>query len=98
MSFGEVLLKDIQEKANTMYETARPFLRKHNGKTHVIFFYLEQSVAFHIGCEEQLTIQLNQLLLGLQKDEYEILDVKLNQLQEKSIAGEKRFLALITYK
>lgn len=86
--------------AEGLYEAAKPYLRKHNGLTHVIFFYLTGEFGgSHYGCDQKMTLQLNQYIVGMQKDDYEILDIKLEVLPEKSaLMNQQRYVAMVTYK
>jgi len=97
------LAKDVQKNtANNVYENARPCLRKKNGNYHVIYFYLTGSqVNDMFSCEEKMTTEVNQILLGLQNDGYEILDVQLRPTFEDaslSILKRKVFLLSINYR
>lgn len=88
--------------ANTVYEESRKYLRKKNGFVHVICFYLfsQDVLRGHTQCEGRITDQTNQILLAMQKDEYEILDVKMSPTFEKDGLRDARnsYLVTITYK
>ena len=88
--------------AETVYESSRRFLRKKNGLTHVMCFYLLGDRVFWktTTCEGMITDQANQILLSMQKDDYEVIDVKITPVFE---ASDKRgdntmYLMTVTYK
>ncbi len=106
MGFLENMQKDQQQYdkniADSVYEESRRFLRKKNGLTHVISFYILGDRVFikQTVCEGRITDRANQILLAMQKDDYEILDVKLTPVFE---ASDKRgdnttYLLTVTYK
>lgn len=106
MGFIDNVQKDQQQyekqRADEVYEESRKYLRKKNGLTHVICFYLFSEDVFRnmTRCEGRITDQLNQILLAMQKDEYEILDVKMVPTFEHDMMTKNRngYLATITYK
>lgn len=94
--------KDDKLAADNALEGARQYLRKQNGLTHAICFYLYSEVAFrgYTTCDGRLSDQLNQIIVGMQKDGYEILDVKMVPTFENDALTKSRngYLATITYK
>ena len=106
MGFIDNVQKDQQQyekqRADEVYEESRKYLRKKNGLTHAICFYLFSEDVFRnmTRCEGRITDQLNQILLAMQKDEYEILDVKMVPTFEHDMLTKNRngYLATITYK
>lgn len=84
-----------------LYEDAREYLRKKNGLTHVMCFMLEGKLGAQAAqCETRVTTMMNQILLGLQTDEYEVLDIKIEPVPSKDwLSGQRQmYLATITYK
>lgn len=106
MGFLENIAADKQKgdkmAADSALEGARQYLRKQNGLTHAICFYLysEVSLRGYTTCDGRLSDQLNQIIVGMQKDGYEILDVKMVPTFEHDMMTKNRngYLATITYK
>ena len=93
--------KTYKEAANNVYEASREFLRKQNGLTHVICFYLFSQMATKVtACDGKITDQLNQIIVAMQKDGYEILDIKMTPTFESgAITGQRSgYLVTISYK
>ena len=88
--------------ADSALEGARQYLRKQNGLTHAICFYLysEVSLRGYTTCDGRLSDQLNQIIVGMQKDGYEVLDVKMVPTFEHDMMTKNRngYLATIAYK
>lgn len=87
--------------ADSIYEASREHLRKQNGLTHVMCYYLfSQIVTTMSTCEEKITDQTNQIIVAMQKEGYEILDVKIVPTMDTSSFNKNRngFLLTITYK
>lgn len=106
MGFLENMAADKQRleksQADDVLEESRRYLRKQNGLTHVICFYLmsEDVLRNRTTCEGRLSDQINQIIVGMQKDGYEILDVKMLPTFEKDMLTGHRnsYLVTITYK
>jgi len=106
MGIFETMAADKQKAdksaADTALESAQKYLRKQNGLTHAICFYLYSEMSFrgYTTCDGRLTDQLNQIIVGMQKDGYEILDVKMVPTFEHDMMTKNRngYLATITYK
>lgn len=96
------LIKDANKAvADSIYERSKEYLRKKNGLTHVMCYMLEGKLGDAVAqCETRLTTLMNQILLGLQNDEYEVLDVKIEPVPSKDwLSGQRQmYLATITYK
>lgn len=87
--------------ADISYEQAKPMLRQHNGYTHVIVFNLHGAIADKLfGCDERVTTALNQIIVGMQKDGYEIIDIKMSVLENQGTFMENTegYKVLIIYK
>lgn len=107
------IAKDTQQKAemgwknniqkstaSAVYDKARKYLKEKDGKQHIIMFnsfskFLNQT----FECEDKYTIQIDEILSGMQTDGYEILDIKFNSIQSQGLFGEMEgFHTLIIYK
>lgn len=96
-----IMSKTHKEMANAVYESSREYLRKQNGLTHVICFYLYSQLATRTTtCDGKISDQLNQIIVGMQKDGYEIVDIKMTPtLETGAITGQRSgYMATIIYK
>ena len=86
--------------AENVYEKAKKFIKEKNGNVHILMInsfskFLNQS----FECDDKYTTQLNVILDGLQKDGYEIVDIKFNSLMGQGITGNQEgFHTIILYK
>lgn len=93
--------KTQKATAQSIYEReVKPFLKQRDGYTHVIMInsfgkWLNQN----FGCENKYTTQIDEILVDMQKDGYEIVDIKLTALQNQGLTGQMEgFNTLILYK
>lgn len=96
-----IMNKTYKAAADNVYEASREYLRKQNGLTHVICFYVFSQMATQATtCDGKITDQLNQIIVAMQKDGYEILDIKMAPtLETGAITGNRRgYMATIMYK
>ncbi|MCI7344455.1 MAG: hypothetical protein MSH33_10980 [Fusobacterium necrophorum] len=86
--------------ANIVYEKAKQYLVKKDGKVHVIMFNsFSKFLNRTFECEDKYTTQLEQIISGMQDDGYEIIDIKFNSLKNQGALGETEgFHTLIMYK
>ncbi|MCC5896027.1 MAG: hypothetical protein JJU16_11230 [Alkalibacterium sp.] len=89
-----------QSGAETVYSIMKESLSEKDGYTHVVMVnsfskWLNQT----FQCETKYTMQIDTILTLMQKDGYEILDVKFNSLMNQGLFGDMEgFHTLITYK
>lgn len=89
-----------QQASANVYEQTKKFLKLKDGKIHVVMInsfskWLNQSFC----CEDKYTTQIDEILSRMQADGYEIVDVKINSIQNQGITGQMEgFHTLITYK
>lgn len=92
---------DVQKNTATgVYEQAKKFLKSKDGKIHVVMFNsFSKWINQNFGCEDKYTTQIDEILTNMQDDGYEILDVKINSIQNQGLTGQMEgFHTLITYK
>ena len=89
-----------QETAVAVYEQIKKYLRNKDGKTHVVMVNsFSKWVNQIFGCEDKYTTQIDEILSKMQDDGYEIIDVKINSIQNQGLSGQMEgFHTLITYK
>ena len=95
------LLSGTQQQASiNVYEQTKKYLKAKDGKTHIVMInsfskWLNQA----FGCEDKYTIQIDEIISRMQDDGYEIIDVKINSIQNQGITGQMEgFHTLITYR
>ncbi len=96
------LFNNVQKATSvSIYESQiKPRLKEKDGFTHIIMVnsfskWLNQN----FGCEDKYTTQIDEILTAMQKDGYEILDVKFNSIQGQGLTKQMEgYHTLITYK
>ncbi|MDT3392469.1 MAG: hypothetical protein LIR22_09110 [Bacillota bacterium] len=93
--------KGQKNAAQTIYQShVKPFLKERDGFTHVVMInsfskWLNQN----FGIEDKYTTQLDEIIVDLQKDGYELVDVKLGVIQDQGISkSSEGFYTMILYK
>lgn len=92
--------KGQEAAAVSIYEQTKQYLKAKDGNIHIVMInsfskWLNQS----FQCEYKYTTQIDTILSSMQKDGYEIIDVKFNSIQNQGISGQMEgFHTLITYK
>lgn len=93
--------KGQKRSANLIYENdVRNNLSEKDGLTNVIMLnsfskFLNQN----FGVDDKYTSQINQIVTNMQLDGYEIVDIKINSIQNQGLSGTMEgFHTLITYK
>lgn len=85
---------------NIYSKNIKPHLKEKDGLTHIVMVnsfskWLNQS----FDCEDKYTNQIDEILVAMQKDGYEIVDIKFNSLMNQGLFGEMEgFHTLIVYK
>lgn len=86
--------------AVAIYDETKKYLSSKDGKIHIVMInsfskWLNQS----FGCEDKYTVQIDEILSKMQDDGYEIIDVKMNSIQNQGLTGQMEgFNTLITYR
>jgi len=87
--------------ANHVYnDSVKPTLSEKDGFTHVVMINsFSKWINQNFECENKYTKQIDEILVSMQKDGYEILDVKFNSVQNQGLTKQMEgFHTLITYK
>ncbi|GEO64424.1 hypothetical protein [Companilactobacillus nantensis] len=84
---------------NIYVKEVRPLLKK-DGFTHVVMINsFSKWINQIFGAEDKYTTQIDGILLNMQKDGFEILDVKFDSLQNQGLMKDMEgFHTLVTYK
>lgn len=86
--------------SGVIYEQTKQYLKPKDGKIHVVMINsFSKWINQAFGCENKYTTQIDEIITKMQQDGYEILDVKINSIQNQGITGQMEgFHTLITYK
>lgn len=70
------------------YDNIKPYLKKKDGYRHVVILqsYTNLTTGF-FECEKMCTLQTDDFLVHMQKDGYEVIDVKISPIGNPSIIG-----------
>ena len=92
--------KNQQQNAEYTYNSIKKFLKEKDGKTHIVMINsFSKWINQVFGCEDKYTTQIDEILIKMQEDNYEIIDVKFNSMQGQGLSGQMEgFHTLITYK
>jgi len=96
--------KSQQKIADDIYATTKPHLKPKDGFVHVVMIssfskWLNQ----YLCCDDKYTTQIDLIITAMQKDGYEIVDVKFSSsINSKGLFNDlgdsERFNTLIMYK
>lgn len=89
-----------KETAVATYEQMKKYLKNKDGKVHVLMVNSFSKFVNEIfGCESKYTTQIDEIILRMQNDGYEIVDIKFNSVQNQGVSGQMEgFHTLIIYK
>lgn len=89
-----------KETAVATYEQMKKYLKNKDGKVHVLMVNSFSKFVNEIfGCESKYTTQIDEIILSMQNDGYEIVDIKFNSVQNQGISAQMEgFHTLIIYK
>jgi uncharacterized tellurite resistance protein B-like protein len=86
--------------AEAVYSTTKQYLKPKDGNVHIVMINSFSKLVNQIfGCENKYTTQIDEIITSMQKDGYEIVDIKFNSIQGQGLTGQMEgFHTLITYK
>ena len=89
-----------KNSAVNIYQQTKKFLKPKDGNKHVVMINSYSKFINQIfSCDDKYTIQIDEILTYMQKDGYEICDIKLGVLQGQGIFNTMEgFYSLIIYK
>ncbi len=95
-------LKDNRKaSAENIYESqVKPNVAEKDGNVHVLMVNsFSKFINQNFGVEDKYTTQIDSIVTALQKDGYEIVDIKFDSLKGQGISGSMEgFHTLIQYK
>jgi hypothetical protein len=90
-----------KKAADAIYDDVKELLKPKDGFVHVIMINsFSKILNQHFGCEDKYTVQLDAIITSMQKDGYEIVDIKFNSLRDQGlfISFMEGFHTLIIYR
>lgn len=89
-----------KQQAESVYEQAKKYLVKKDGLVHIAMINsFSKWINQIFGCDDKYTTQINEILTSMQKDGYEIIDVKFNSVQNQGVLGQMEgFHTVILYR
>lgn len=95
--------KGQQNTANAVYANLKKYLKEKDGFTHVVMVNsFSKFVNEYFCCEDKYTTQIDQILLLMQQEGYEIIDIKFEVLKNQGtglLGGDMEgYATLIMYK
>lgn len=97
--YGFVLRKP-KNTAQNVYTNMRPYLAQKDGAVHVVLINSFSQLANQVfKCDEKYTTEIDYVLNCMQREGYEILDIKFNSIPNQGMTGNRTgFNTLITYR
>lgn len=90
--------KNYEKASDNLYQNIKQYLKPRNGIKHIIMLNtMSKSITNGLECENKYTIQINGIIEDMQNEGYEILDIKIESIQQ-SIANMFLIRTLIIYK
>lgn len=91
--------KSQTNAAYGVYSDVKKYLKEKDGKTHVVMVNSYSKFANGIFCcEDKYTTQIDQILVLMQDDGYEIIDVKVTTIFRDNADIMQDYSTLIMYK
>lgn len=92
--------KGQKNEAGVIYNDMKKYLKEKDGLTHVVMINSFSKLLNQIfGCDDKYTTQIDEIVTCMQKDGYEIVDIKFNSIPGQGMSKEMEgFNTLIIYK
>ena len=81
---------------NNYEKNIKPYLKRKDGRTHIIIFSKTISTSKDFDCEVRLTLDIDTIISKMQELGYDIIDVKFNT--NKKLNSDTEIIASILYK
>lgn len=95
------IFQDVHKNdAEAAYRRMKSYLAPKDGFVHIVMINSFSKVANeNFGCDTKYTAEIDTIISMMQKDGYEILDVKMNSVQNQGMLGQREgFHTIITYR
>lgn len=88
------------EKANeNLYENISQYLKPKDGLNHIVMLNtMSKLITNGLECENKYTIQINNIIEEMQRNNYEIVDVKIDNTPFQTMGNSFLIRTLIIYK
>ena len=93
--------KGQKSAAESIYKKEiKKFLKPKDGLTHLVMVNsFSKWINQNFGCEDKYTTQIDEIISSMQLDGYEIVDIKIDSLQNQGLSGSMEgFHTVILYK
>lgn len=89
-----------KKMSNSVYDRMIPHLAEKDGLTHVIMINSFSKMRIgYFDCDQKYTDEIDNLIYSMQRDGYQIVDVKFNSIPNRGTFGSRTgFNTLIVYK
>lgn len=86
--------------AQNVYTQMRPYLARKDGLVHVVMINsFSQLANQNFKCDEKYTTEIDFVVNCMQREGYEVLDIKFNSIPNQGMTGNRTgFNTLITYR
>lgn len=95
------IFQDVHKNdAEAAYRRMKNYLATKDGLIHVIMINSFSKIANeNFGCDTKYTAEIDTIVSLMQNDGYEVLDIKMNSIQNQGMLGQREgFHTLITYR
>lgn len=91
--------KNYDKTTENLYENMKLYLKAKDGMKHIIMLNtMSKSITNGLECENKYTIQINNIIETMQREGYEIVDVKIDNTIHQSVGNAFLIRTLIIYK
>lgn len=82
------------------YDDIRPYIKDKDGYQHILVLHATTTLSVNpFQCETRFTMQMDDFLLRMQKDGYEVLNIRISPMGNPNILGAvSGFSIVINYK
>lgn len=89
-----------KSQAQEVYSRMRSYLSPKDGLVHIVMVNSFSKLGNqNFDCDSKYTTEINSLIVDMQRDGYEILDIKFNSIAGQGMSGGRTgFNTIITYR
>ncbi len=91
--------KGYEKSAQNLYDDVKQYLQPKDGLKHIIMLNTMSKMTTNgLECENKYTIQINSIIEEMQRNNYEIVDVKIDNTSFQTTGNAFLIRTLIIYK
>ena len=91
--------KGYEKSTENLYENVKQYLKPKDGLKHIVMLNtMSKTTTNGLECENKYTIQINNIIEEMQRNNYEILDVKIDNTSFQAMGNAFLIRTLIIYK